>query len=40
MADIASCLSVNETTGWKPVGQDSRDGYPPFQRPAAGVECR
>jgi len=28
-ADSASRLSTNETTGWKPVGQDRRDACPP-----------
>ena len=28
-ADSASRLSANETTGWKPVGQDRRDACPP-----------
>jgi formylglycine-generating enzyme required for sulfatase activity len=28
-ADSASRLSANETTGWKPVGQDRRDASPP-----------
>jgi len=28
-ADSASRLSAYEATGWKPVGQDRRDAYPP-----------
>ena len=30
--DSASRLSANETTGWKPVGQDRRDACPPATR--------
>jgi len=29
MEDSASRLSANETTGWKPAGQDRRDACPP-----------
>ena len=36
-ADRASRLSANETTGWKPVGQDRQDACPPATRIAAGL---
>ena len=29
MADSASRLSADETTGWKPVVHDRQDAYPP-----------
>jgi len=35
-ADSASRLSANETTGWKPVGQDRRDAYPPAKLTVLG----
>ena len=37
MEDSASRLSANETTGWKPVGQDRQDACPPAKRLAAGI---
>jgi len=33
--DSASSLSVNETTGWKPVVHDRQDAYPPLLSAAA-----
>ncbi len=35
--DSASRLSSNETTGWKPVGQDRQDAYPPATRITSGI---
>jgi hypothetical protein len=34
MEDSASRLSAKETTGWKPVGHDRQDAYPPATRDA------
>jgi hypothetical protein len=34
MADSASCLSANATTGWKPVGHDRQDACPPAKMAA------
>ena len=35
--DSASRLSADETTGWKPVGQDRRDAYPPAKLAVLGT---
>ena len=35
--DSDSRLSANETTGWKPVGQDRQDACPPATRIATGI---
>jgi len=35
-ADSASRLSADETTGWKPVGQDRRDACPPADLTVSG----
>ena len=34
--DSASRLSAHERTGWKPIGQDRRDAYPPVKLTSLG----